>query len=387
MRLLSKPNILAVRAQGDVAALIGETRAAIEDFKKRHAGRVDQVEAAVDDLAGRIANMQLNGVGGPAGGASRATLEALGTFAKIGEVSAAMSVGSLPDGGVTVVEELDRQIVNLQRDLSPIRRLAAVTPTRSAEYVRLVNLGGTASGWVSETDPRPQTDTSKLTSVPIKAFEVYANPAVTQQLLDDSEVDVANFVLDEIATEFAEREGDAFLNGDGTTQPKGVLTYPSTDEVDGVRAYGTWQHVLSGSASEITPDSLTDLFYSAKVQYRRNGTWLMNSDTARLVSLFKDKQDRPLWRQSLAEGEPSTLLGRPVEIDENMPAVAADAVPIIFGDWRRGYQITDRLGMRLLRDPYTAKPWVLFYATKRVGGAAIDTRALKLLRVGTESSG
>jgi HK97 family phage major capsid protein len=371
----------------DVARLISEVNSSLSDFRSRNDSRISSLETAVDDLAGKISASMING--GVGATQDKRAREAFGEFVKTGSVDAmqklnpqaAMSVGSNPDGGHVVPPELDRNILQLQRNLSPMRRLAQIVQTTASVYDRPVNLGGTTSGWVSETALRPETNTPQLGLLSFPSGEIYAMPAVTQKILDDAVVNIADFVSGEVAKEFDEKEGVAFISGDGVDKPKGFLAYPTASTKDGVRAFGTLQFVNSGSASGITTDSLVDLLFSLKAGYRARASWLMNSLTASVISKFKDSDGRYIWQQSLAAGIPSTLLGYPVEIDENMPDVAANAFPVAFGDWSSGYLIADRIGTRILRDPFSKKPYVLFYVTKRVGGGLLDSAAIKLLKV------
>ena len=366
---------------------------AFEEFKADHNSRIDRLENVFDDQAARIAAMQTGGGSGPIRGSARAALTNLGQFGRSGDPGAlsqglqpqaALSVGSDPDGGYTVPEEMADTITELQRDVSPMRRLARVITTRSASFDMPVNLGGTGTGWVGETAARPETTTPTFANVNIPHGEIYANPAITQQLLDDSAYALGEFIAEEIARTFAEQEGAAFIAGNGTNKPLGFLTGTPVATDDSARAFGTLQYIAGGAASTFSDDEkLVDLVFSLKSGYRQNGAWLMNSATLAVVSKFKDGNGRFLWQDSLESGTPGRLLGYPVEVDEDMPDIAADAFPIAFGDFRRGYVITDRAGVRLLRDPFTQKPYIMFYATKRVGGKLVDTNAIKLLKVAT----
>jgi HK97 family phage major capsid protein len=349
---------------------------AFTEFKNAHDQRLDQLEA-------RINRSALSGLGGTSEHGLSEARKALGSFAKTGalDARAAMSVGTDPDGGYVVAPELDTRIQQLQRNLSPIRRIARIVQTKASEYQLPVNLGGTASGWVSETTARPETAAPKLGLLSFPAGEVYAMPAITQKLLDDAPQDIGKFLEQEIAKEFDKQEGAAFLTGDGLSKPSGLLAAPTATTDDATRPFGTFQTVVSGNASTITADGLIDFVYRLKVGYRAGATWLMNSLTAAAISKLKDSTGAYIWRQSYEAGQPSMLLGFPVEIDENMPDIAAGTLPIAFGDFQAGYLISDRLGIRVLRDPYSNKPYVMFYATKRVGGGPLDTNALKFLRI------
>lgn len=189
------------------------------------------------------------------------------------------------------------------------------------------------------------------------------------------------WLIAEIATEFMRQEGIAFISGNGVNKPFGLLTYVTGGAAHNRHPGGNLTIVNSGHASQITPDGLIDFAYSLPAPYRQGATWLMNSTTAAAISKLKSTTNDYLWREGLAPGQPATLLGFPVEIDENMPNVAANALSVAFGNFQQGYLINDRMGTRLLRDPYTNKPFVNFYATKRVGGGVLDPNAIRLLRI------
>jgi HK97 family phage major capsid protein len=350
---------------------------AFNSFKQTNDERLDQLEAKINRSA-------LSGTGGTSEHGLTEARRALGSFAKTGalDARAAMSVGTDPDGGYVVAPELDTRIMQLQRNLSPIRRIARIVQTKASEYQLPVNLGGTASGWVSETTARPETAAPKLGLLSFPAGEIYAMPAITQKLLDDAPQDVGQFLEAELAKEFDKQESAAFLTGDGISKPAGLLSAPKATTVDDVRAFGTFQSIASGNASAITADGLIDFTHRLKVGYRANATWLMNSLTLSAIRQLKDGNGQYIYTQSYAAGVPSSLLGFPVEIDESMPTIAAGAYPIAFGDFQAGYLITDRIGIRILRDPFSNKPYVMFYATKRVGGGPLDTNAIKFLQIG-----
>lgn len=296
----------------------------------------------------------------------------------------AINLGTNEDGGFAVPEELDRNITQLERDASTMRMLANVITVGTEEYKKLVNIGGAGSGWVGETDERPETTTPKLAQIAPFFGEIYANPAVTQKSLDDIFFNVEAWLSEELSIEFAEQEGEAYVTGDGVKKPKGFLAYPNAATTDkaGTRPFGTIQFVTSGAAAALSnPDRLIDLVHSLKRGYRRNAVWLGNGLTLAALRKLKDSEGNYLWRPGLEAGEPGILLGYRYEEDENMPDVAADSLPLAFGDIRRAYTIADVQGTRVLRDPFTNKPYVHFYTTKRVGGGLMDSTALKLLKV------
>ena len=289
--------------------------------------------------------------------------------------------GSDPDGGYAVPDGMDTNILSILRDMSPMRRLANVMQVGQARYSQLVNDGNAGSGWVGEVDPRPETQNPKLAKFTPYFGEIYANPAATQQSLDDIFFDVEDWYGREVAEAFSEKEGDSFIAGDGVNKPMGLLAYPTAATADGARAYGTLQELTTAAAGVLDGDDVIDLVYSLKSGYRQNGSFLSNSTTLAAIRKLKDSTGQYLWQPSLILGQPSTLAGYGIEEEEGMPDVASGAFSLAFGDIGRAYKILDVRGIRTLRDPYTNKPYVHFYTTKRVGGGVVDTRAVKLLKV------
>ena len=296
-----------------------------------------------------------------------------------------MSAGSSADGGYLAPTEWDRKVNKQLALVSPMRRIANVVPTGVRAYSTLWNTAEWGSGWAGETASRPQTTSATLAPVTFDNGEIYAMPAVTQQLLDDAQFDIETWLASEVDDVFAKQEGIAFISGDGVNKPRGLLTYIEGGASAGRHPGGNLTIVPSGQAAAFSADGLITFTYSLPAPYRQGANWLMNSTTAGSIRLLKDGQGNYLWKESYVAGQPSTLLGYPVEIDENMPNVAANALPIAFGNFKIGYIINDRHGIRVLRDPYTAKPYVLFYVTKRVGGGVADPNAIRLMRIAAAS--
>lgn len=292
----------------------------------------------------------------------------------------ALNVGTDADGGFAVPEELDRNILTLMKNDSPMRQECMVVSIGAADYKKLVDIGGTTSGWVGETAARPLTATPQLAQLTPYMGEVYANPAATQQMLDDSFFDAEAWLAQAVAEKFAEDEASAFLSGDGTNKPKGILDYASATTADSVRAFGTLQHLATAGAAAITGDELITILYSLKKGLRRDAKWMMNSLTMALLRKLKDTDGNYLWQPGLQLDQPATLLGHGIAENEDMPDVATTNVAVMFGNFKRGYMIVDRMGISTLRDPYTNKPYVHFYSTKRVGGMLQDSEAIKLLQ-------
>jgi HK97 family phage major capsid protein len=399
--LLNRPTrgIVAVRNNGpELTAIINQLDSGFQAFKDRHDRRLSQVEAALDEINSGVAALRVggSGEGAPISAASRRrAIQNLGKFARTGrpedlregfQVNASMSSDNDTNGGYTVPEELSGELLTIQRNDSVMRRLARVVQTSSGTFKQPMSLAGMDSGWVGERQSRAETDASTLAMLEYPAMEIYANPAITQSLLDDSAYDLGAYIASEIGDEFTAQEGAAFISGNGVNKPRGFLSYDTSAVADktGTRPFGTIQYIATGQASTLATedpgDQLIDVVYALKAKHRQNATWLMNSTTAALVRKFKDDQDNYLWVEGIQAGQPDRLLGYPVEIDEDMSDIGTNAYPIAFGDWKRGYLIADRVGIRILRDNLTNKPFVHFYATKRVGGGLLDSNAIKLLK-------
>lgn len=295
-----------------------------------------------------------------------------------------MSSGSDPDGGYTIPTQLENAITKNLRNLSVMRQIARVVPVGTSEYKQLHSLGGTGYGWVGETSSRTETDTPTLKELSIPTREVYAMPALTQNLLDDSAFNLSEWIVEELSETFADAEGDAFINGDGIAKPRGLFTYDTTSTADATRPHDEFQYIPTGAngAFHTTKmDPLITMVYSLKPRYRRNAVWLMSPEVLEMVRKLKEAtSDRYLWEPATEAGQPSRLLGYEVYEDESLPAVASGSLSAAFGDFTRAYTITDR-STSMLRDPFTAKPYVRFYSTKRVGGGGgRDTRAIKFLK-------
>ncbi len=306
----------------------------------------------------------------------------LGRTAELKSVTGAAAA----DGGFAVPREIDAMIAAQLKTISPIRSVAQIVQTGTAGYRKLITNSTANSGWVSETGARPETLTSKFNEIVPPMGELYANPSASQAMLDDAAFDLEAWLADEIATEFARAEGAAFINGSGTNQPKGFLQVPTALTADATRAFGTLQHTVTGNASgfDTTPElKLIDLVHSLRAGHRQGAVFVMNTKTLAAVRKFKAADGSFLWQPGIFENAPARLLGYPVIEAEDMPDVAANALPIAFGNFRNGYIIAERKTTAILRDPYTNKPYVNFYATKRIGGQVLDSDAIKLLKIST----
>lgn len=291
-----------------------------------------------------------------------------------------LAVGRDPDGGYLVHPDMSGRLVRKEFETSPMRQYANVQMISSDSLEGLYDLDEADAGWVSETGSRDTTDTPEIGVWRIPVHELYAAPKATQKLIDDSSIDIEAWLVNKIAERFARIENAAFVNGDGVGKPRGFLNYPAGTANPGqLERFNTGSNAGFGSDPD-GGDALIKMIYGTKERYRANGRFFMNRTTLGAVRLLKDSEGRMLWAPSLAAGQPSTLLGHGVANFEDMPDVTTpNALSIAFGDMNEAYQIVDRMGMRLLRDPYTKKPFIEFYAVRRTGGAVVNFEALKLL--------
>jgi HK97 family phage major capsid protein len=426
--------VASVRADASgPAALVEQIKTAFEEFKAANDqrikalekgksdivldGKVDAINATITDLQGQLADVAAKaaarGLGG--GNGEPDAVKAAAAFAKErgvdvspddytayarglnvymrrggntpASVMAAMSVGADPDGGYSVTPDTSGRIVQRIYETSPMRQVASVTSIGTDRLEGFNDLGEGTAGWVGETAPRPATGTPQLGKYEIPVHELYAFPQATQKLLDDSMFDIEAWLADKTADKFIRTENAAFLNGDGVLKPRGLLTYPTAATADATRPWGTFQHILTGTDGTFGTttngtDKLIDLVYSVKAGYRANANFMMSRATIGAVRKLKDGQGNYAWQPSLSALSGGTILGFNVVEAEDMPGMGADSLSVAFGDFREAYQIVDRVGIRVLRDALTNKPYVGFYTTKRVGGDAIHFEAVKFLKFG-----
>lgn len=348
---------------------------------------VSEQKAAVDRIALKNQRPQLNGAASDVPDERKA---AFLRYMRVGDATAAaaleaksVNTGTDAEGGYLAPHEVERIITAAVKDISPVRQIASVREIGGNTFRKPVSNGDAAAGWVAETTARDTATTAPtLTAIDFPTMELYAMPAASQTLLDDSIVDIEQWLADEVQTEFAVQESAAFISGNGATAPKGLLTYDiAADASKDPDELGYIATGADGAFPASNPsDVLLDLIYAPKQAYRANGRFLMNRSVVGALRKFKDADGNYLWTPNSEPGEPARLLGYPVTEAEDMPDIASDSHSIAFGDFRRGYLIVDRVGVRVLRDPYSAKPYVLFYTTKRVGGGVQDFDAVKFLK-------
>ncbi|WP_161974111.1 phage major capsid protein [Rhizobium deserti] len=356
---------------------------------------VDEQKKVLDQIVLKKARPRLGSDAGRSGGGGELSPEAVehktafdayvrrGDEAGLRELEAkAFSAGSGTDGGYLVPPETDTEIGRRISVISPMRALSTVRTVSSAVLKKPFATTGLATGWVAETAARPQTSSAQLAELAFPTMELYAMPAATQALLDDAAVDIEAWIAGEVDLVFAEQEGDAFIRGDGVAKPKGFLSYPAV--ADSAWSWGNLGYIATGAAgawkASGPSDTLIEAIYALKAGHRQNGTFMMNRKTQADIRKFKDADGNYLWRPPATAGQSASLMGFPIAEAEEMPDVAVNSLSLAFGDFRTGYLVVDRAGVRILRDPYTAKPYVLFYTTKRVGGGVQNFEAIKLVK-------
>jgi len=319
--------------------------------------------------------------------------KAMGTYLRTGDDDGlrglelegkALNTAVNAEGGYLVDPQTAEAIQGVLRGSSSLRSVANVVNVEATTFDVLIDQTDIGAGWASETAASVETDTPQIERISIPLHELSALPKASQRLLDDTAFDIEGWLAERIADKFSRAEAMAFIAGDGIDKPTGFLTHPTVD--DATWSWGNLGYVITGAAGDFDAtnpaDAIVDLVYSLGARYRANANFVMNSKTAGAVRKMKDADGRFLWSDGLAAGEPARLMGYPVLIAEDMPDIAADAMAIAFGNFAAGYTIAERPDLRVLRDPFSAKPHVLFYATKRVGGDVSDFAAIKLLKFG-----
>lgn len=379
----------ALEAKGSVDPLLEE--------------KVDKANAAITEIGKQMTEIEKKAgrPGGVGQGSSRPEVDehkaAFGKFVRKGHDDGlrelerkALNITTDAEGGYAVPEQIDTDILSLMQNMSPMRSVCNVITVGTPDYKKLVNTHGAGSGWVDEDDVRPETGTPGLAQVSAIMGEIYANPQATQTSLDDIFFNVEAWIAQELADAFAIAEGAAFVTGNGTKKPKGFLDYTQASTADSTRAFGAVQYIATGadgafktaSATVSQADDLITAIHAMKSGLRLGAAWMLNSLTLAAARKWKSYGDgNYIWQPGLQAGQASQLLGYPVVENEDMPDIGSGTTPIAFGSWKRAYSIVDRIGVRMLRDPYTNKPYVGFYTTKRVGGMLVDSNAIKLIKL------
>jgi len=352
--------------------------------------KVERLNAALDSQSKTIARLSVSAAQ-PALGGAAVDLQAKSAWSDYIRTGDASAMAGLEGKSLSVVDADGGYIAPAQTQSAIDRALSETSAFRAIATVRTIGAGlfkkpvasaGAAAGWAGETDVRPETTSPSLELLEFPAGELYAMPAATQMLLDDGLADVDQWLADEVRDVFAAQESAAFVTGNGVNKPKGLLDYGKA--VEGSQNWGELGYVATGTDggfdADAPIDALLDLIYAPKPRYRPGASFMMNRRTVAALRKFKDADGNYIWQPATQAGQPSTLMGYPLVEMEDMPDIGAGTYAAAFGDFRRGYLIVDRQGVRVLRDPYSAKPYVLFYTTKRVGGGVQDFDAIKLLK-------
>ncbi|SFB74236.1 phage major capsid protein, HK97 family [Polaromonas sp. OV174] len=391
---------------GEALDKFDELKTAIEDIqKKANRPQTDSEVKAAAELTAEVksfnlmlrADFQSKGKAAPAEVDAKGYTEYKNAFFKMmtgtpmnslsSDEQKAMSAGSDPDGGYLLPPSTVGRMVSKVYEQSTMRQLANVQTISTDKLEGIVDNGEADAGWVSELGDRNDTNTPQVGKYEIGAHEMYAQPKASQKILDDAATDVEGWLAGKVADKFARVEGAGFTTGDGVGKPRGLFAYPTAATGDDTRAWGTFEHVVTGASGTFhtnKADPLQDMIGAFKDRYLQNATWLMRREARTAVRKMKEAtSDRYLWEPSLQAGQPDRLLGYPARVDQYVPAMGAGSLSLAFGDIREAYTIVDRMGIRTLRDPYTAKPYVKFYSTKRTGGGAVNFEAVKFLKFST----
>ncbi|MGF7152503.1 phage major capsid protein [Novosphingobium gossypii] len=387
----------------DPKALIAQIQAAVQEMRETNDTRLNKIEAKIDpldvakfdrinsdvsalessldDVMKQLAAAKLGGNG--VGPTNPEHTEQISAYIRKGvepTVQAAMSEGTDSAGGYIVPIEWDRTITDKLKQRSPIRENAQVITVGDRGFIRVYNDGVVGSGWVGETAARPETTTPGLSTLQFDLGEIYANPAITQRMLDDAGFDLEQWLTSEVDGEFAIQENIAFISGNGVNKPFGILTYVTGAANAAKHPFGAIATTTVAGAAAITADELLTLVYSMPSEREDNAKFYLNRSTLGALRKLKDGQGNYLWQPSYVAGEPQNLVGYPVVEVSGMPTLATGNVTVLFGNMEKTYLVIDRFGTRVLRDPFTNKPYVHFYTTKRVGGGVQNPEYMKAIK-------
>lgn len=383
------------RSENDERLAELERKSSVDPLRDEKIARMDRaIDFCVDKIGAMETKSRRPALGFGAGetGLSPVALEHKGAFDaymrsgeahRLQRLEMKSTMGTTaPDAGYLLPQHVEQAVLARIAGLSPIRSIANVQSISGSSLRKAVAASGSQTGWTADTAPSNSVAATAFTNLDFPTGELFSQPAATQTMLDDAAVDIEAWISAEIERAFAAEESAAFVNGNGTNKPKGFLTYPTVANASW--SWGNLGFVASGAAGAFAAsnpsDALVDLVHSLKTLYRQNGSFVMNRKTQGAIRKLKDAQGNYLWQPPSVQGARATLMNFPLVEAENMPDIAANSLSIAFGDFERGYVVVDRIGMRTLRDPFSAKPYVLFYTTKRVGGGVQDFDAIKLMK-------
>ena len=372
---------------------VGEFLADFKSFKDDIAKRMTEMGSLIDAIDRKNVDVRRPGLA-TAAEAELPHAKAFSAYVRHGDETAlralslegkGLNTQTLTEGGYLVDIDTSDRIQSVLRSGSSIRALSKVVQVEAGSYDVLIDHNDIGAGWQDETGSVTETQAMIVDRISIPLHELSASPTASQRILDDSAFDIEQWLADRVAEKFLRSESDAFVNGDGVNKPSGFLTKTLVDNASW--QWGEIGYVTTGTAGDFDAnnpgDALIDLVYSLNAEYRAGSAFIMNSKTAGEVRKMKDNQGRFLWMEGLHAAQPPLLVGYPVMVVEDMPDIATDSHAIAFGNFEKGYTIAERPDLRILRDPYSAKPNIMFYATKRVGGDVSDFAAIKTLKFGT----
>ena len=372
---INEETIKSIEQKGSSDPLLNQQLVRISDHLDDYKSRLDMLETAAarpfssgSSSLNHLDNEHKNAFNGYLRSGNEQYLSAI--------EQKSLSSGSDVDGGYLITRQTSKDIIQILEETSPMRQLASSELISTGSLDVIEDYNNASSGWTSETKAIIDTDTPKINKRNIPVFELFAQPSATQKLIDDSSVDIEKWLSEKLITSFSKLENQAFIKGDGSSCPRGILTYSDEKE------WGKIQQVKSKIESVFDADSLFNLYFSLKEQYCNNASFLMNRFTLHLVRTLKDKNSgRYLWSPGISESNPNTLMGLPVYEAADMPVAEKSSLSVALADFKAAYKVVDRAGIRVLRDPYTFKPFVKFYTTKRVGGDVTNFEAIKLLKL------
>lgn len=390
---LSDPNVVLASLQTAFAefktkneeAMKGKADVVLSEQVDKISATLDNLQEAIDEHSRKLAAASLNGNKEPVRDAEyteqfSAYFRSDVASKRLEEVRAAATKTD-GEGGYLAPVEWDRTLSGRLKQISRIRQYAAVQSISSAGFTKAFTDRAIGSGWVGEQAARPTTSTPAFSSLGFPLGELYANPAATQGLIDDAEVDIEAWLASEVETEFSRQEGIAFLSGDGVNKPHGILNYVTGGTLAARHPWGDIKVTNSGNAGAITTDGILGIIYDLPEEFEANANLFINRSSVGALRKLKDAGNNYIWQPSFEKGQPSTISGVPIVTIPGMPTVAANAIVALYGDMQETYLVVDRIGIRVLRDPYTNKPFVNFYTTKRVGGGVKNPDAMKALRI------
>jgi len=369
---------------------VTELCSSFDEFRERNDGQIDAIVNRLNFIEANASRLIKGGDSINETVIDKEHHEAINAYMRHGEqgitseIKNALTTQSDPDGGYFIPRDTNGKVAKKIFEVTPMRQLATVQPTKARSLEGLVDNDESAFGWVGEEEARPETDTPDVGAYDIPVHEMYACPKATTRLLEDS-LDIEEWFANKLIKRFSRAENAAFVSGNGVKKPRGILTYTTVSTDDDTRAWGQLQYVASGAAGAFAvsdpADLLFDLVFKLKADYLQNASWMMNRTTLATIAKFKDGNGNYLLTMgNISERTPFFLLGYPVYLAEDMPAIAANSLSIAFGDFAEAYLIADRLGISVLRDPFTERGFVNFYTRKRVGGAVINSEAIKFMK-------